>query len=416
MTAPSPFETAQMISNNFGKVQQRHNDISAIDEILLRANQSGKQEDVHMAMSQILSRVSPERQQGALAILQNKQQMIQQQSELARKEQERQRSGQAYKTAGLDESAQYLAPAAQTQLLKNKQGMDVYNNLSGNASAAGINAQTETANQLPKSTTENPTAGDNTPAPTTPLPTSEGQPTNPPRKRNITEFSDQELVALSAVPGYAKASEQALKLNQENRKLKLDLHKESEKYDEELLKQQRAAKNQISTIKNIEKAVNSGNITPTALANIFKGFGKIGEKFSDAFMNKDQATLLTSIPQLLEGWKDVFGVRLSDADLKVLQDKLPSIGKSAEANKAVLKILNKYAEMNLLRGQIADRIKSENEGYRPLGFANMVERQFDELTQEVDVINPTNGKVVKIPAYKVPEALKAGGQLAPQEN
>ncbi len=73
MTAPSPYEIAKGISNNFGKVQQRQNDISAIDEILIRANQTGNPQDINNAMRQILSRVSPERQQNALALLQKKQ-------------------------------------------------------------------------------------------------------------------------------------------------------------------------------------------------------------------------------------------------------------------------------------------------------------------------------------------------------
>lgn len=73
MTAPSPYDVAMATSNNIGKAQQRQTDISAIDQILMRANQSGNPQDVDMAMSQILQRVSPERQQGALALLQKKQ-------------------------------------------------------------------------------------------------------------------------------------------------------------------------------------------------------------------------------------------------------------------------------------------------------------------------------------------------------
>ncbi len=73
MTAPSSFEIAQGFSNNVGRSHRRQNDISAIDEILVRANQTGNPQDIDSAMSQILQRVSPERQQGALALLQKKQ-------------------------------------------------------------------------------------------------------------------------------------------------------------------------------------------------------------------------------------------------------------------------------------------------------------------------------------------------------
>lgn len=73
MTAPTSFEIAQGFSNNVGRSQRRQNDISAIDEILIRANQTGNPQDIDSAMSQILQRVSPERQPGALALLQKKQ-------------------------------------------------------------------------------------------------------------------------------------------------------------------------------------------------------------------------------------------------------------------------------------------------------------------------------------------------------
>lgn len=201
-------------------------------------------------------------------------------------------------------------------------------------------------------------------------------------------------------------------ISERKRAEQIQFHKEGEKYDEDLFKQTKIAKKQIDTIKDITKSVNSGKVTPLSLANIFKGLGKIGDKISEALINKDEATLLASIPQLLEGWKEIFGVRLSDADLKVLQDKLPSIGKSAEANKAILKILSKYAEMTLLRSTIAREIKELNNGLRPLGYADKIEQRFDEMVVPVKIINPKNGKEIEIPAYKVSDAIKAGAKLA----
>ncbi len=200
------------------------------------------------------------------------------------------------------------------------------------------------------------------------------------------------------------------------RQEQLQFHKESEKYDEELMKQGRIAKQQQETLKKITQSINSGNVKPSSVANIFKGFGKIGDKISEALLNEDQATILTSIPQLLEGWKDVFGVRLTDADLRVLQDKLPSIGKSPVANKAVINILNKYAEMNLLRNQIAEDIKKNNGNLRPLGYGSQIEQRFDEMTHPVKIIRPSQngqpGREIEIPAYKLSEAIKAGAKLA----
>jgi hypothetical protein len=203
------------------------------------------------------------------------------------------------------------------------------------------------------------------------------------------------------------------KLDQKNteatRKEQLDFHKESEKYDEDILKGYKTSKKQMSAIKDTLKAVRSGNVKPGSITNIFKGFGKIGDKISNAVMNADEAAILANMPYLLEGWKDVFGVRLSDSDLALLEDKMPSMGKSKEANESVLKIFEKYADAANLRYKIGADIKKNNKGLRPLGYADKIEERYEAMTEEVEVINPNTGQKVKIPAYEVGDAIKYGG-------
>jgi len=196
------------------------------------------------------------------------------------------------------------------------------------------------------------------------------------------------------------------------RKEQVDFHKESQKYDEDLSEKTRRAKNQIETFKDIEKALDSGNVKPGSWTNILRNFGDTGRSISNAILKKDEATVLASIPQLLEGWKQVFGVRLTDADLKVLQDKLPDIGKSPEANKSILKVMKKYGDMSLLRSKIAADIKKNNKGLRPLGYSDQIEERFDEMTAPVKVINPNTGNIIEIPAYKLSDAINAGARLA----
>lgn len=202
------------------------------------------------------------------------------------------------------------------------------------------------------------------------------------------------------------------KVKENKRKEEIEFHKESQKYDEDLLKQSKIAKNQVETFKTIESAIDSGNIKPASWTNILNKMGPIGELMGTALMNKDQATLSASIPALLEGWKDVFGVRLTDADLKILQDKLPSIGKTPEANKAILNVMKKYAGMTKLRSEIAADIKEKNNGLRPLNYANMIEKRFDDMIKPVKIINPNTGNIIEIPAYELSGAIQAGASLA----
>ena len=191
----------------------------------------------------------------------------------------------------------------------------------------------------------------------------------------------------------------------------LAFHKESEKYDEELTKAAKGAKNQLEAIENVEKAIERGGDSRKSLANIFKGFGTIGETLSKALTNKDQAIIQASVPDFLEGRKELFGVRLSDADLKLLQDKLPDIGKSPEANRAILRLMKKYSQKAVLRQEIGAKIKKENNGLRPLGYSDKIEERFDEMTKTVKVRNKKTGQTHDIPAYQVGAAIKDEGEL-----
>jgi len=69
---PSPFEIGRGIGGQFAKTSRRQRDLSALDSILMEASQSDDPQAINMAMTQILSTVSPERQPQALKILQDK--------------------------------------------------------------------------------------------------------------------------------------------------------------------------------------------------------------------------------------------------------------------------------------------------------------------------------------------------------
>jgi len=86
---PSPFEIGRTISNKLGSTISGPRDRSAIDEILEQAFQTGNPQDVDMAMGQILSRVSPERQAPAMRILENKKNEIMQQLQQQAQNQQR---------------------------------------------------------------------------------------------------------------------------------------------------------------------------------------------------------------------------------------------------------------------------------------------------------------------------------------
>ena len=175
-------------------------------------------------------------------------------------------------------------------------------------------------------------------------------------------------------------------------------HQESAKFEDSLTKNASVARRQIPLIQNNIKNVEEGKIKPSSLANIFSGLGETGKKVANALLSGEQAELLASIPEFLEGRKELFGVRLSDADLRLLQDKLPDIGKSKEANLAILNLMKKAAERAIKLEDISqDVLEKKGVGrkggkLRPLGYEREVMKAFDEYTYEEE-----NGILMRLP-------------------
>lgn len=189
----------------------------------------------------------------------------------------------------------------------------------------------------------------------------------------------------------------------------IELHNESKKYDEDLTHAYESVQKQDIALNDITNALKSGKVSPWSISNIFKGKGHYADIIADAFKNKDQAAIDASIPYLLEGWKQVFGVRLSDADLKILQEKLPSVSKSVEANEAIVKILRKYADFAKLKFNIGAKIKKANKGLRPVDYAGKVNEEYDRQIAPVKIRK--GSQKGKVPFYKLQGALKDEWEL-----
>ena len=187
----------------------------------------------------------------------------------------------------------------------------------------------------------------------------------------------------------------------------IQLHQESSDFEKEVNKNANTARHQLPLIQNGIKAVSEGKIKPSSMANIFNLFGETGKKISNAILSGDQAALLSSVPEFLEGRKELFGVRLSDADLRLLQDKLPDIGKSKEANLAILNLMKKSAQRSLKFQKVAQDV-FEKKGLpyrggklRPLGYEREVIKAFDEFDRNEGTLKEppppaeNNGRVIE---------------------
>jgi hypothetical protein len=395
MSTPSPFEVGRQIGNNFGAVRRDAADQGALDQILTQAMNSNDPSQLQNSIGQILSKVSPQRQPQAIQYLQSKIQGIEKQHQQRSAFQEQMRQEEIKRKGAENAGVSFgVDSSVQAQQLRNQ---------TPKAPPGGISAQpvppeiTEKLTEIVQSS-PNATADE------------------------LAIKFDQSGIPRAHSNSYIESRRRTDETKEKNRVKQeeasrsevLQFHKESEKFDTDLMHQGRIARKQKGTIKDIAKALQSGNIKTSSLANIFKGLGRVGDKFAEAMQNPDQAVLAASIPQLLEGWKDVFGVRLSDADLRVLQDKLPSIGKDVETNFAILGVLDKYADQAQLRSDIAAQIKKDNNNLRPLGFASLVDEKFNDMMEPVSIVYEVDGqpRVIEIPAFQLPEAIKSGAKLA----
>jgi hypothetical protein len=195
----------------------------------------------------------------------------------------------------------------------------------------------------------------------------------------------------------------------------IHFHEESAEYDKQLNKNAQSAEKQLEVIEDLEKSIEK--TSPASAVNVLKFFGNVGDRISKAFLTKDQAAINSAVPEFLEGKKELFGVRLSDADLKLLQDKLPDIANSKEANREIVRLIKRYAQRAIDKKNVANKVREEKgvkvrQGtLRPLGYENLVEQAFSESTKGIKMMTP-DGRSITVPLGDLEEAEKLGAKRA----
>lgn len=157
---------------------------------------------------------------------------------------------------------------------------------------------------------------------------------------------------------------------------KLAEHETSKEYYKGISDARRRAENTLKSVKTVRKAL-STHKTGLTWENFFK------KQFAGTFLEnialtKEGAVTEASIPGFLEGGRELFGKQLTNADLAVILGKVVDLGKSNEANEALLDFAEFSANLAIHKAEIADEIIKENKGYRPIGFEAKVEENFQK--------------------------------------
>ena len=229
---------------------------------------------------------------------------------------------------------------------------------------------------VPKGNAENPTPGINNNLPSD---------NNANQKTPfLSNKSDDELQRMLVIPELEKPVKAEIdrrnNLKSEaksDRDYQLKVDERHAKFDEELNKQHANSAKERIALSQIEKSVNSGEIGPNTLTNFAQNTLK-GTWLEHAFDSKESSNFQAALPQLLGGFESIFKRGLTDRDLKLVLDKLPSIGKTKEANLASVQFLRKILDLNDKKYAIAQEIKKENKGFRKIDYVDEIERRYEE--------------------------------------
>lgn len=162
------------------------------------------------------------------------------------------------------------------------------------------------------------------------------------------------------------------------RKEKFEIHKSFQKADEDIEHGAKSAQNRMRAFNTMRKGLASGKLKPTQFENLATTALK-GTRWENYFKNKERAEFEAASLEAYEGMKDMFGVRLSDADLQLASGKVPDPTKSKDANESIIDFLEFKDKMKLAEQQVADEIKAENGGFRPIDYTSQIRKRMQEL-------------------------------------
>lgn len=245
--------------------------------------------------------------------------------------------------------------------------------------------------------------------------------------------ADVDLAEANAIENRVTADQKRQdKLRAENQKQLLDIHKlEAKKYDTLEAEGQQAKKT--SRAREIMRAqLASGKLNPKNTKNLLANFFKGNPTLEGLLTTPEREVFKSAGITQFEGMKDIFGVRLSDADLAVASSKVMDPTKPVEANLAIADFWDFADKMKIEEAKIAREVKKDNGGFLPINWREQVDSKMQErfgdeaqrvvsnaaneggtrplkiVDGKVAIIAP-DGRRKLIPQERLKEAMLAGG-------
>ena len=396
--APSPFEIGQAVGTNIAKGFTAYQDKTALDDILEKASRTQDPNVINDVMGQILQRVSPERQQVALGLLQQKQKFIQDNIEKQQKLAIDQRERQTKIKMGVD-------PDLPTPLAK-----EAFKTQQKDKRIASVFGEQ-------------------------PQGTSQGQGTN--SENPFAQFSDDKLVALTGAPDreISEPAKTELRRRQEAAKAaQSQFEPEADKLEAkrvnelatEVEKEFQSATNENMRLERQLQLDKEGNVSTPALIKIMDTFGVpigvLGNPATEEF-RKLEADYVRDVSKVFPGG------RITNYEIGAYLKTIPSLMNSPEGRKQIIANRKLMNEAKRVRYDAYKQILGENNGKKPqnLGvlleertapklmdiedrYINNINEGVDKFQQPIRMFDP-QGNPVDIPPNKIEAALKAGARF-----
>lgn len=154
----------------------------------------------------------------------------------------------------------------------------------------------------------------------------------------------------------------------------------------EIVKNAKAAKDNERRLNRMEQLNEKGDLNFGAFSSVLKGLGEHFGIDVSSLMTADEQEFDKLSADFIKNAKDVFGARITDADLRAFLKTVPTLSQSKEGRRRVIKSLRVGNAAAKAKKDAMDEIIKENNGKRPRNLELLVEERvnpiLDELAQE----------------------------------
>jgi hypothetical protein len=168
---------------------------------------------------------------------------------------------------------------------------------------------------------------------------------------------------------------------------KLKVHNLSKDFRQKIAEDVETSKKRLHAFANMKKGLATKKVGPGNWRNVVASAPGIrGTAIGNWIETPENQEFRAQTYYAITGAKNDFGVRLSDADLRLVMDKVPSADKTEEANRRIIDFLETYDKMSIEKQKVADRILKENGGFAPIDFESRVREELSKspLAQEFE--------------------------------